>query len=44
MCSYTKPKGQLPDYTSPIVLQQGKQSVEYFCNRLHKSILKEFKQ
>lgn len=43
-CSYTKPKGQLPDYTSPIVLQQGRQTVEDFCNRLHKSIIKEFKQ
>ena len=41
---YTKPKGQLPDYTSPIVLMNGKSSVEDFCNNLHKGIIKEFKQ
>eukprot|EP00834_Sanchytrium_tribonematis_P002054 NODE_57_length_28844_cov_0.352687.p8 type:complete len:367 gc:universal NODE_57_length_28844_cov_0.352687:10431-9331(-) len=40
---YTKPKGQLPDYTSPIVMKTGKSSIEDFCNCLHKSILKEFK-
>ena len=43
-CSYTKPKGQLPDYTAPVVLANGKNTVEDFCNNIHKSILKEFKQ
>lgn len=40
---YTKPKGQLPDYQSPVVLQNYKSSVEDFCNKLHRSIMKEFK-
>lgn len=40
---YTKPKGQLPDYTAPVVLRAGKTSVEDFCNKLHRSIIKEFK-
>ncbi|XP_046365665.1 GTP-binding protein 128up isoform X2 [Haliotis cracherodii] len=40
---YTKPKGQLPDYSSPVVLKQGRSSVEDFCNKIHRSIMKEFK-
>ena len=40
---YTKPKGQLPDYTAPVVLKGGRNSVEDFCNKLHRSIIKEFK-
>ncbi|KAL3317471.1 GTP-binding protein [Cichlidogyrus casuarinus] len=40
---YTKPKGQLPDYTSPIILKQSSHTVEDFCLRVHKSIIKEFK-
>ncbi|CAL8102660.1 unnamed protein product [Orchesella dallaii] len=40
---YTKPKGQLPDYNSPIVLNTDHRSVEDFCNKLHRSIIKEFK-
>ena len=43
-CSYTKPKGQLPDYSAPVVLQTGRSTVEDLCNTLHKSIMKEFKQ
>lgn len=42
--SYTKPKGQLPDYMTPVVLQQGKSSVEELCNSIHKGIMREFKQ
>merc|ERR1712025_412957 len=30
---YTKPKGQLPDYESPVVLQNEKCTVEDFCNK-----------
>lgn len=41
---YTKPKGQLPDYQRPVVLQTGKSTVEDLCNQLHKTIMKEFKQ
>jgi len=40
---YTKPKGQLPDYESPVVLQTFRCTVEDFCNKIHKSILKEMK-
>lgn len=40
---YTKPKGQLPDYSAPVVLMQGKSSVEDFCNKIHRAILAEFK-
>ncbi|KAL1132331.1 hypothetical protein AAG570_010287 [Ranatra chinensis] len=40
---YTKPKGQLPDYNAPVVLHSDKRSVEDFCNKLHRSIAKEFK-
>lgn len=41
--SYTKPKGQLPDYSSPIVLHIDRTSVEDFCNKLHRTIAREFK-
>ena len=40
---YTKPKGQLPDYSSPVVLRNGLNSVEDFCGAIHKSIIKQFK-
>lgn len=43
ICSYTKPKGQLPDYESPVILTGTTPTVEDFCNKLHKSIMKEFK-
>lgn len=40
---YTKPKGQLPDYNAPVVLKLDRRSVEDFCNKLHRNIIKEFK-
>jgi small GTP-binding protein len=40
---YTKPKGQLPDYTAPVVLPAEQNTIEDFCNKLHRSIIKEFK-
>ena len=40
---YTKPKGQLPDYNAPVVLKYDHRSVEDFCNKIHRTILKEFK-
>jgi len=40
---YTKPKGQIPDYKSPIVMRAANASLEDFCNRIHKGILKHFK-
>lgn len=40
---YTKPKGQLPDYDSPIILKRDKKTVEDFCDKVHRTIIKEFK-
>mmetsp|Transcript_31761 Transcript_31761/g.90206 ORF Transcript_31761/g.90206 Transcript_31761/m.90206 type:complete len:371 (+) Transcript_31761:42-1154(+) len=40
---YTKPKGKLPDYNDPVVLPKDRNTVEDFCNRIHKGILKQFK-
>lgn len=40
---YTKPRGQAPDYTQPVVLKHGKCSVEDFCNAIHKEIAKQLK-
>lgn len=40
---YTKPRGQIPDYKSPIILRSAYCTVEDFCNRIHKSIIKQFK-
>eukprot|EP01138_Halocafeteria_seosinensis_P008941 gb/GECG01009138.1/.p1 GENE.gb/GECG01009138.1/~~gb/GECG01009138.1/.p1 ORF type:complete len:369 (+),score=53.57 gb/GECG01009138.1/:1-1107(+) len=40
---YTKPKGELPDYKEPVVLHNNHPTVEEFCNRLHKSIMEQFK-
>ena len=41
---YTKPRGVNPDYDDPVVLQRKACSVEDFCNRLHKGIMRSFKQ
>ncbi|CAH8449489.1 unnamed protein product [Schistosoma rodhaini] len=40
---YTKPKGQLPDYNAPVILRSASHTVEDFCNKLHKTLIKEFK-
>lgn len=40
---YTKPRGQLPDYSAPVVLRRQKSTVEDFCNSIHKAILAQFK-
>lgn len=40
---YTKPRGQQPDYSSPVVLRRGRCTVEHFCNAIHKDIAKQFK-
>eukprot|EP00618_Florenciella_parvula_P032749 CAMPEP_0119465042 /NCGR_PEP_ID=MMETSP1344-20130328/356_1 /TAXON_ID=236787 /ORGANISM="Florenciella parvula, Strain CCMP2471" /LENGTH=369 /DNA_ID=CAMNT_0007497283 /DNA_START=111 /DNA_END=1220 /DNA_ORIENTATION=- len=39
---YTKPKGQIPDYDEPVVLHAVKPTVEDFCNRLHRGLIKTF--
>jgi hypothetical protein len=35
--------GQLPDYENPVVLQNDKCTVEDFCNKIHRTIIKELK-
>ena len=40
---YTKPKGQLPDYEAPVVLQRHRCSVKNFCDKIHRTLSKEMK-
>eukprot|EP00299_Pterocystis_sp_00344_P011086 c5116_g1_i1.p1 GENE.c5116_g1_i1~~c5116_g1_i1.p1 ORF type:complete len:384 (+),score=91.96 c5116_g1_i1:116-1153(+) len=40
---YTKPKGQMPDYSEPVVMPHTACRVEDFCNRIHKDFMKQFK-
>jgi small GTP-binding protein len=40
---YTKPKGQLADFADPVVIKNGRSTVEFFCNRIHKGIMSQFK-
>jgi ribosome-interacting GTPase 1 len=41
---YTKPRGQVPDYNAPVILKRVPQpTVEGFCNRIHRQIIKKFK-
>jgi small GTP-binding protein len=40
---YTKPKGQIPDYNAPVVLPRTSCKIEDFCNRIHRTMLQQFK-
>jgi len=40
---YTKPKGQIPDYTMPVILPGDRNRIEDFCLRIHKSLLAQFR-
>merc|ERR1712217_586107 len=40
---YTKPKGQIPDYTAPVILPADRSTIKDFCLRIHKSLLEQFK-
>jgi len=40
---YTKPRGQIPDYNAPVVMRATKSTLENFCNKLHKGIMRQFK-
>ena len=40
---YTKPKGMNPDYNDPVILPRESSSIEDFCNRIHKALIKQFK-
>lgn len=39
---YTKPKGQIPDLSQPVVLHARTPTVADFCRRIHKSMLEQF--
>jgi len=41
--SYTRPRGKQPDYTAPVVLRNGKNTVRNFCDAIHKNIVPNFK-
>ena len=41
--SYTKPKGQIPDYNAPVILHAKRPTVEDFCNHIHKTLINNFK-
>eukprot|EP00245_Coleochaete_scutata_P004718 TRINITY_DN1758_c0_g3_i1.p1 TRINITY_DN1758_c0_g3~~TRINITY_DN1758_c0_g3_i1.p1 ORF type:complete len:369 (+),score=80.05 TRINITY_DN1758_c0_g3_i1:129-1235(+) len=40
---YTKPRGLNPDYEDPVILSSNKRTVEDFCIRIHKDMLRQFK-
>jgi small GTP-binding protein len=40
---YTKPRGQLTDFTEPVVLRRDKATISHFCTRIHKGMLSKFK-
>jgi ribosome-interacting GTPase 1 len=40
---YTKPKGKDPDYQTPVIIQRQKSSIEDFCNKIHRSMIKDFR-
>lgn len=40
---YTKPKGMNPDYEDPVILSSKRRTVEDFCTRIHKDMLKQYK-
>ena len=40
---YTKPRGQIPDYGEPVILHAEAPTIEEFCNRIHRNIMKQFK-
>lgn len=40
---YTKPRGQIPDYSAPVVVPSYKCTVDDFCLRIHKSLSAQFK-
>lgn len=40
---YTKPRGQVPDYNAPVILHSENPTVEHFCLRIHKNLLRQLK-
>jgi hypothetical protein len=40
---YTKPKGKDPDYEQPVIIQRIKSTVEDFCNKIHRNMIRDFR-
>lgn len=40
---YTKPKGKNVDFTEPVILHDQNPTIEHFCLRIHKNLLKQLK-
>lgn len=40
---FTKPKGQNPDFSEPVIMSRKHPRVEDFCIKIHKAILDQFK-
>ncbi|KAJ3428265.1 developmentally-regulated gtp-binding protein [Anaeramoeba flamelloides] len=40
---YTKPKGEIPDFSSPIIVPRKKRKVKDLCRKIHKNIIEQFK-
>ena len=41
---YTKPKGQMPDYSAPVILRGiAEPTVETFCKKIHRTLITDFK-
>ena len=36
-------QGKLPDYNEPVVLPRSRASIEDFCNKIHRMMIKNFK-
>ena len=41
---YTKPRGQMPDYSAPVILRGvAEPTVELLCKKIHRTLLNDFK-
>ena len=40
---YTKPRGKMPDFSDPVVLRGQHCTVRDFCNKIHHTLVDEFK-
>lgn len=36
---YTKPKGQIPDYNEPVILNRKRSTVGDFCKKIHRDLI-----
>ncbi|KAA0152674.1 hypothetical protein FNF27_07194 [Cafeteria roenbergensis] len=40
---YTKPKGEIPDFDSPIILHARKPRISDLCDRIHRTLIEQYK-